>query len=90
MGIPKRPTPATCRGCTARWHGTRRAHCAACHHTFSSVTAFDRHRTPDGDHGQCLDPATLAALVYRHGAWSWPPMPEHARRRRAGQPPRKD
>lgn len=85
MGIPDRRTPATCRGCASRWFGIRRAHCSACHLTFSGASAFDRHRTPTGDHGTCTHPATLrdatgaAALVQRGGAWSWPTMPDDAR-----------
>lgn len=85
--MPDRRTPATCRGCDAQWFGTRRAHCSACHLTFSSVSAFDRHRTPDGDHGHCLDPNTLtgaSVLVHRNGVWSWPPMPDSARHRAVG------
>lgn len=83
MGIPDRRPPATCRGCASRWSGTQRAHCSACHLTFSSASAFDRHRTPDGEHGHCLDPITLTGsslLVRRNGVWSWPPMPDNTRR----------
>jgi hypothetical protein len=33
-----------CGGCDASWTGLGKAHCAACHFTFSGVTAFDMHR----------------------------------------------
>jgi hypothetical protein len=42
---------AGCR-CGARWSGLSTAHCGSCHVTFTSVTAFDRHRRG----GRCLDP----------------------------------
>ena len=38
----------SCGGCDHRWTGLKIAHCAACHSTFTTVQAFDRHR--DSDH----------------------------------------
>lgn len=70
-GITGPTTPAhTCGGCPARWTGTSTAHCAGCHHTFSSVTGFDTHRRQ----GQCADPATVG-LVHNdtRGCWTFPP-----------------
>lgn len=48
-----KPPQITC-SCGAGWRSRRAAHCAACHLTFSSDSAFDAHRRA----GQCLDPAT--------------------------------
>lgn len=54
-----------CR-CGARWTGRGRAHCAACHATFSTASAFDRHRRG----GACLDPAAVG-LVRAGAVWRW-------------------
>lgn len=59
-----------CLKCPAQWGGMNTAHCAACHHTFSGVTSFDRHRiaATDGPNskrpfGACHDPATMTKEV---------------------------
>jgi len=61
--------------CGSWWTGLRAAHCAQCHRTLSSTTAFDRHQR-DGENGPvCLDPATvgLVAVEKPYGVlWSWP------------------
>ncbi|MGH3631247.1 MAG: hypothetical protein ACRDRL_27865 [Sciscionella sp.] len=49
----------TCGRCAAAWTGISRAHCGACHRTFASVSLFDAHRHPHGEHGGCVDPASL-------------------------------
>jgi len=58
--------PHSCR-CGARWTGQRMAHCAAdCHRTFTSVTAFDRHRhrrEPAVTVHTGTNPATLRTLA---------------------------
>lgn len=41
------------------------AHCSACHHTFSGVTAFDRHRRG----GACLRPLAIGLHADRKGVW---------------------
>lgn len=41
------------------------AHCGACHHTFGSVTGFDRHRRG----GECLDPSALSMHQDHRGVW---------------------
>jgi len=66
----------TCGGCPSRWSGLARAHCSACHLTFTGVSAFDRHRSADDE---CLDPTTLG-MVLRPGAlWGAPALsPEEA------------
>jgi hypothetical protein len=50
--------------CGARWTGRGRAHCGACHRTFTGVTAFDSHRTAagEGEHGGCREPADVGLL----------------------------
>jgi hypothetical protein len=53
----------TCARCHVRWGGLKTAHCAACHQTFTAITAFDKHRS--GSHSEdtrrCLDPRTRKA-----------------------------
>ena len=55
-----------CR-CGRTWTGATRCHCATCHASFTSVTAFDRHRRGF----QCRPPAACG-LVLRGGYWSLP------------------
>jgi hypothetical protein len=80
----------TCSGCPAQWTGASRTHCSGCHRTSSGLTLFDAHRSPRGDHGTCLDPATLTAadgsprMRLRDGIWSGPEMDEAAKARRFG------
>jgi hypothetical protein len=50
--------PHHCNGCTNRWNGYNTCHCSACHVTFSSIDAFDRHRRG----GQCLPPAAVGLV----------------------------
>lgn len=47
--------------CGAKWSGAGRAHCGACHITFSGDSAFDRHRRGEGDR-RCLDPASVGLV----------------------------
>ena len=54
---PPRTKPRITHSCGAVWTARNAAHCAGCHLTFSSDTAFDRHRR----HGQCVDPATAVS-----------------------------
>lgn len=65
----------TCARCAARWTGTRSAHCAACHETFTSASGFDRHRVG----GACVDPAGVGLVPRaarstetRGTAWRFP------------------
>jgi hypothetical protein len=44
------------------------AHCGACHRTFGSVSAFDRHRRGE----QCLSPLTIGLHADRGGIWRYP------------------
>jgi len=45
----------TCPGCGARYTGTGGGHCMACHRTFTSVAAADRHRVGGYDDRRCVD-----------------------------------
>ncbi len=63
--------PHSCGSCTNRWAGSNTAHCGGtrgCHITFSSPSAFDRHRRD----GSCLDPAAAGlAILDRAGYVVW-------------------
>src|SRR6185437_810072 len=76
-------TGASCNGCGTHWTGLSRAHCSACHQTFASSGLFDRHRSSSGDHGTCLNPASIIhtatgerVMFYREGMWRGPEMTE--------------
>ena len=64
----RRYTPH-CR-CGAHWTGTSAAHCAQCHHTFTSTAGFTRHRRND----QCLTPESIGMVpaARDYPAWSLP------------------
>ena len=44
-----------CIKCEANWTGMAVCHCAGCHETFSSIGAFDKHRTGGGEDRHCRD-----------------------------------
>jgi hypothetical protein len=52
------------------------AHCTTCHHTFGSVTGFDRHRR----NGECIAPTALPMHKDRRGVWRYDGNPRSARR----------
>lgn len=61
---------------------------ALCHRTFSTPRLFDSHRHARGDHGGCLNPATLTnartgdrIMFLRDGMWRNPEMPPDQRER---------
>jgi hypothetical protein len=56
---------AHCGRCGKEWGGMRTAHCAACHVTFTGLTAFDAHRKG----GKCAQPED-AGLVEAGRAYS--------------------
>lgn len=66
----------TCNGCNATWTGLKPAHCSACHHTFTAISAFDMHRT--GSHANskrtCLPPATVGLVRTKrvYSCWGQP------------------
>ncbi|WP_455907062.1 FDXHR family putative zinc-binding protein [Rhodococcus erythropolis] len=41
------------------------SHCSACHHTFSAIGTFDRHRR----NNQCLTPEEAGFVRNAHGYW---------------------
>lgn len=46
--------------CGKQWTGSSRAHCAACHLTFASDAAAEKHRVGKfGVDRRCEDPATM-------------------------------
>jgi hypothetical protein len=76
-------TTHSCSGCTATWTGLAVCHCAAagCHQTFGSISLFDAHRSQAGEHGHCLDPATIlragqCRMFLRDNIWRGPEMPD--------------
>lgn len=81
----RRVRPNTCGGCDATWTAPNAAHCGGCHRQFATVALFDAHRSADGDHGTCLDPATVVGrhgerrLFFRAGMWRGPELTEAQR-----------
>jgi hypothetical protein len=60
---PTLPAGAITHPCGAWWTGLSRAHCGACHRTFSCDSAADKHRI--GKHGadrRCTNPATVGLV----------------------------
>lgn len=63
------PGSITHGACGKTWNGARRAHCPACHETFSGDSAADRHRIGQfGVDRHCADPASVG-LVPRQQPW---------------------
>lgn len=50
-----------CPRCGAWWTGSNTCHCTACHCSFTSQSASDKHRagSHERDTRHCLDPATV-------------------------------
>ncbi len=73
-----------CR-CGRTWTGATRCHCATCHASFTSVTAFDRHRRGF----ECRPPGECG-LVLRGDYWSlpgeWHDVSDHGGAGQAGKP----
>lgn len=89
---PRQHDPIQHASCGATWTGLSRAHCSGCGNTFSGTWYFDRHRTNKGEHGTCLDPATVTdtngnrVLYHRNGYWGGPEMTDEQKTRfRAGK-----
>jgi len=71
-----------CAKCANRWSGLKTAHCGACHETFTTVGAFDKHRrgTYEPDTRHCVAPPS-AGLVKTNRAypcWGYVPKGELA------------
>ncbi len=56
-----------CLKCGRVWTGHGACHCGECHRTFSSLSAFDKHRIAFA----CAEPATRG-LIDRAGTWGLP------------------
>lgn len=74
---PRPPRPEELKGqtgvctCGAWWTGYNRSHCAACHETFSGVTAFDAHHRNGHKHPSKV--AGLIAIPRSYGRMWGPP-----------------
>lgn len=85
------PSQITCGGCDASWTALGAAHCAACHTLYATPGLFDLHRSQHGEHGACLDPATVKnkgvpLLFFRDGMWRGPEMTPKETARMLGVP----
>lgn len=75
---PEQPRPANAIPCScgAWWTGLGRAHCPACHRTFSCDSAADKHRIGAfGIDRRCAHPSAvgLVARTKTYGdLWGWP------------------
>lgn len=50
--------------CGKTWTGLRRAHCPACHETFNSDSAAEKHRIgKPGIDRRCTDPASVGLIA---------------------------
>ncbi|MFI8448208.1 FDXHR family putative zinc-binding protein [Streptomyces erythrochromogenes] len=81
MTAPRPANAASC-SCGAWWTGLTRAHCAACHTTFSTDNAADKHRQGRfGIDRRCVDPATagLTPVTKPYGVLWQNPAPEDGR-----------
>jgi hypothetical protein len=84
------PELIACSRCDTTWTALGAAHCGSCHETFSTSGLFDLHRHARGEHGGCLDPATVLrsgdrAMFYRDGMWRGPELSEEAKTARFGR-----
>lgn len=53
--------------CGRFWSGLRRQHCPACHETFNSTWAADKHRVGAfGVDRRCLDPQEAGLVAVEH------------------------
>ncbi|MGY4869789.1 FDXHR family putative zinc-binding protein [Mycolicibacterium elephantis] len=68
--------------CSAQFSGLKTAHCSACHETFSTVSAFDKHRAGSyaADTRRCLPPTSvgLVSANRSYPCWGYPPKVEEA------------
>jgi hypothetical protein len=84
---PREPDKITCGGCDTTWTGLLACRCSGCHHTFSGLKLFDRHRTATGT---CLDPHHIfnprkeRVMFHRDGMWRGPVMDEETKLKRFG------
>ena len=66
----RKPGAIYCPRCPNWWTGMRSGHCTACHRSFTSIAAFDKHRAGSHSDGQrhCVDPESVG-LVPADRAW---------------------
>ncbi len=71
-----------CPRCQAAWNGLKTCHCAACHRTFTAITAFDKHRrgTYEPDTRHCVDPQTVGLVLTNRDYPCWAKAGENPRR----------
>lgn len=66
--VAQNPTAAAgitvCAKYKAQWSGYKTGHCAACHQTFTVVSAFDLHRVGSHSKGErhCAEPAAVGLV----------------------------
>lgn len=66
------PPQIGCSGCPARWGGTKTAHCSGCHETFTTVSAFDKHRGGSHpDNRYCINPGSVGLVLTGRGYRCW-------------------
>jgi hypothetical protein len=65
-----------CARCPARWGGLTTAHCSACHRTFTTDAASQKHRAGSHERGErhCLDPAKVGLVDAGrdYSCWGFP------------------
>lgn len=87
--VRRPPHRNTCSGCDSSWASTPTqsfCHCGAreCHRLFSGARLFAMHRSAEGEHGTCLDPAGIVdddgkrVMFLRGGVWRGPEMSPEA------------
>ncbi|WP_420873284.1 hypothetical protein [Mycobacterium marinum] len=63
--------------CTGEFSGLKTAHCSICHATFTTTTAFDRHRTGSysNNNRRCLPPESVGLTITNRSypCWGYPP-----------------
>jgi hypothetical protein len=71
-GVPKNAIVHA--ACESWWTGNERSHCGGCHHTYSSLTAFDKHRRG----GVCQPPESVGLVARQkpYGTLWGNPAPE--------------
>lgn len=62
--------------CGKSWSGAGRSHCPACHETFSTDGAAEKHRKGAfGIDRRCVDPVSVGLVAVHHGKgrlWQYP------------------